>query len=216
MARRDDELLRFVRDSLTAGIPRPEIGSALKAAGWSPDQIADALRAYATVAFAVPVPAPRPYVSAREAFLYLVLYSTLFLSAYSLGDLLFGLINKFVPDPAYSSGGYFYGDTDYIIRWAVARLVVGLPVFLFTAHRIGRMLRRDPAKLGSPVRKWLTYIALFIAGAVVIGDVVTLISYALDGDLTSRFLLKVATVAIIAGAIFLYYLRDLGRDETPA
>lgn len=215
MARRDGELQRFVRDSLTAGIPRPEIESALKAAGWSPEQVNDALRTYSTVAFAVPVPNPRPYVSAREAFLYLVLYSTLFLSAYSLGDLLFGLIDKFVPDPASASGGYYYGDEDYRIRWAIARLVVGLPVFLFTAHRIGRMLRRDPSKQGSPVRKWLTYVALFIAGSVVIGDIVTLISYALDGDLTSRFLLKVTTVAIIAGAIFLYYLRDLGRDETP-
>ena len=216
MVRRDDELQRFVRDSLVAGIPRPEIENALKAAGWSPERVVDALRTYSTVAFAIPVPNPRPYVSAREAFLYLVLYSTLFLSAYSLGDLLFGLIEKFIPDPATSGSSYFYGDEDYRIRWAVARLAVGLPIFLFTAHRISRMLRRDPSKQGSPVRKWLTYIALFIAAGFVVGDVITLISYALDGDLTSRFLLKVGTVALIAGTIFLYYLRDLGRDETPA
>jgi hypothetical protein len=216
MSRRDDDLQNFVRESLAKGLARADIEAALHQAGWTGDQIASALRGYSTVEFPVPVPSPRPYVSAREAFLYLVLYSTLFLSAHSLGDLLFGLIEKFVPDPASSGGGYYYGDEDYRIRWAIARLVVGLPVFLFTARRIGHMLRRDPSKQGSPVRKWLTYVALFIAGSVVIGDFVTLISYALDGDLTSRFQLKVATVAIIAGAIFIYYLRELGRDETPA
>lgn len=209
MARRDDELQRFVRDSLAAGIPRPDIEAALRTAGWSPEQVADALGAYSTIFFAVPVPTPRPYVSAREAFLYLVLYSTLFVSAYSLGEILFVFIDRGLPDPAIAYERGFERD----LRWAIARLVVSLPVFLFTAHRINRMLQRDPSKHGSPVRKWLTYIALLIAATVVIGDIVTLVSYVLAGDLTSRFLLKVGTVALIGGVTFLYYLRDLGRDE---
>ena len=36
---------------------------------------------------------------------------------------------------------------------------------------------------------------------------------ALGGELTSRFLLKVATVAVLAGGAFLYYLTDLRHDE---
>ncbi|MEX2200276.1 MAG: DUF5671 domain-containing protein [Dongiaceae bacterium] len=208
MSRRDDELTQFVRASLARGETRPSIEAALGAAGWSPDQIASALRAWSAVDFPLPVPNPRPYVSAREAFLYLVLYSTLFTSAYSLGDLLFSFIDVAVRDPAARDWGL-----DYDIRWAIARLVVAAPVFLYTAHRVGRMIASDPTKRGSPVRKWLTYVALFIAGSVVVGDVVTLIFYALGGDLTLRFLLKVLTAAVIAGTIFVYYLHDLGRDE---
>jgi hypothetical protein len=211
MSRREDELMQFVRESLAQGQTRPSIEAALRAAGWSPDQIASAMRAWSAVDFPLPVPSPRPYVSAREAFLYLVLYSTLFTSAYSLGDLLFSFIEMGLPDPVTPDW-----DLDYSIRWAIARLVVSAPVFLFTAHRVHRMIAADPTKQGSPVRKWLTYVALFIAASIVIGDVVTLISYALGGELTLRFLLKVLTVAVIAGAIFIYYLRDLGRDEKPA
>lgn len=209
MSRRDDQLQNFVRESLAAGRTRPEIEQALRRAGWSEEQVEDALAAWSAIEFPIPVPSPRPYVSAREAFLYLVLYTSLFTSAYSLGEMLFIFIERGFPDPARGTNAWF----EYDLRWAIARLVVSLPVFLFTAHRIGRMLRRDPGKQGSPVRKWLTYIALFIAGLFVVGDVVTLVSYALGGDLTVRFLLKVATVALIAGTIFLYYLHELGRDE---
>jgi hypothetical protein len=208
MSRRDDELQQFVRESLARGQSRPSIETALGAAGWSPDQIAGALRAWSAVEFPLPVPNPRPYVSARDAFLYLVLYTSLFLGAYSLGDLLFGLIDRFLPYEI-----EFSNYRDDRIRWAIARLVVSVPVFLFVAHRIGRMLVADPTKGASPVRKWLTYIALFIAVGVVIGDIVTLIAYALQGDLSIRFVLKVAVVALIAMSIIVHYLRDLGRDE---
>ena len=208
MSRREDELQQFVRESLARGETRPSIEAALGAAGWSPDQIVSAMRAWSAVEFPLPVPNPRPYVSAREAFLYLVLYTSLFLGAYSLGDLLFGLIDRFMP---YQIEFAEYRDDQ--IRWAIARLVVSIPVFLFVARRIGLMLAADPTKRGSPVRKWLTYIALFIAVGVVIGDTVTLIAYALQGDLSIRFVLKVAIVALTAASIIVYYLRDLGRDE---
>ncbi|MEX0810543.1 MAG: DUF5671 domain-containing protein [Dongiaceae bacterium] len=211
MSRREDELMQFVRESLARGLTRPQIEVALREAGWSPDQTANALGAWSAVDFPLPVPNPLPYVSAREAFLYLVLYTTLFVSAYSLGDLIFSFIERGLPDPVTPDWGLDDG-----IRWAIARLVVSAPVFLFTAHRVGRMIAADPAKQGSPVRKWLTYVALFIAASIVIGDVVTLISYALGGELTLRFILKIVTVAVIAGAIFVYYLHDLGRDEKPA
>ena len=48
---------------------------------------------------------------------------------------------------------------------------------------------------------------------MLIGDVTTLVYNALGGELTIRFLLKIVTVALIAGTAFVYYLRDLRRDE---
>jgi uncharacterized SAM-binding protein YcdF (DUF218 family) len=76
-----------------------------------------------------------------------------------------------------------------------------------------RTLKRFPEKRGSKVRKWLTYITLFIAAAVIIGDLITLVNYLLSGGLTTRFLLKVATVLLIAGTIFGHYLWDLRQEE---
>ena len=57
------------------------------------------------------------------------------------------------------------------------------------------------------------YLTLFVAAGVLIGDLTTLVYNVLGGELTVRFLLKVATVAAIAGAIFSHYLLDLRREE---
>ncbi|MEQ9606599.1 MAG: DUF5671 domain-containing protein [Kiloniellaceae bacterium] len=208
MSKRDDDLNRFVREALSKGIARAEVRQALLRAGWAGEQVEAALGAYSEVTFAVPVPTPRQYISAQEAFFYLVLFTTLYLAVYALGKLSFNFIEQAFPDALYRAG-----DTERSIRWSLALLVVTLPVFLFTTHHVNRLLTRDPTKAGSPTRKWLTYIALFIAVTFLIGDFVTLVFGLLGGELTARFLLKVATVALLAGAVFGYYLHDLKRDE---
>lgn len=210
MSKRDDELSRFVREALAKGTARAEIRQVLLQAGWTGEQVDSALAAYSEVAFPIPVPTPRQYISAQEAFLYLVLFTTLYLSAYALGELSFKFIERAFPDALYHAG-----DTERAIRWSMSYLVVALPIFLFTTYRVRRLLAKDPTKAGSPTRKWLTYVALFIAVVFLIGDLVTLVFWLLSGELTLRFLLKVATVAIISGAIFGYYLFDLRRDEPP-
>jgi hypothetical protein len=99
------------------------------------------------------------------------------------------------------------------MRWSVSSLVIAFPIFLFVSNYIGKQLLRNPVKRLSPIRRWLTYITLFIAAGTLIGDLTTLVYNVLGGDLTIRFLLKVITVAIIAGTIFGYYLWDLRREE---
>jgi uncharacterized membrane protein YraQ (UPF0718 family) len=72
---------------------------------------------------------------------------------------------------------------------------------------------RDPLKRLSPVRRWLTYLTLFLAATALTGDMITLVYNALGGELSLRFALKVLVVAAIAGSIFSYYLLDLRREE---
>ena len=60
----------------------------------------EALGAFDDVDFPVPVPRPRPSLTARNSFLYLILFTTLYISAYNLGNLPFQLINTVFPDPA--------------------------------------------------------------------------------------------------------------------
>ena len=208
MSKRDEELNRFVRDALAQGSTPAEIEGALQQAGWRGGQIDGALAAYSQADVAMPVPTPRLYVPAREAYWYLVLFMTLYCCSYGLGSLLFNIIEQQFPDPIRPD--YRIEES---IRWAIALLAVAAPIFLFAADRIRRMLSADPALLASPIRKWLTYSALLIAGAFFIGDATSLTFWFLGGELTTRIALKVATVAVIAAAIYGYYTFELKRDE---
>ena len=198
----DDELLAFVKESLSRGRSRAEVADALQRAGWSREQSASALDAFADVEFPVPVPMPRPYLSARDAFVYLVLFTALYAAAYHLGSLTFDLINLAFPDRSMDAT---YGQ--YVrmgMRWSIASLIVAFPVFAFMTRKINREIAGDPGKRRSKVRRWLTYLTLFVAACALIGDVTTLVYNALGGELTVRFVLKVLTVAVIAGAVFGY------------
>jgi hypothetical protein len=208
------DLELFVREALSKGASKDEIEAALTTAGWPPEQSRSALNAYAGVAFAVPVPKPRPYLSAREAFLYLVLFATLYVAAWHLGSLLFDLINRAWPDPA--DPPYAVSRLGNSIRWSTASIIIAFPVFLYVAHYLGLELRRNPVKRLSAVRRWLTYLTLFVAAAVLIGDMITLVNNLLGGELSVRFVLKVLVAAVIAGTIFSYYLLDLRREEKEA
>ena len=82
--RNADHLAAFVRDALIAGRPRPEIEAALRTAGWTPAEISEAMQAWAEGTFLPPVPRPRPYVSAREAFVYGLMFVALAMTAWHL------------------------------------------------------------------------------------------------------------------------------------
>lgn len=204
------ELESFVRECLAKGIARKDVGQALQGAGWTTEQIESAMLAFADVDFPVPVPRPRAYLSAREAFVYLLLFSTLYLSGYHTGSLLFDLIDKAFPDAA------LRGETEYLvysIRWSISSLIIAFPTFLFLSHRVARDLARNPVKRLSAIRRWLTYLTLFGTACIIIGDLIALVYNLLGGELTVRFALKVLVVGAIAGTIFGYYLWDLRQEE---
>ena len=214
MAAATRELELFVRDALAGGASKDEIAAALAAAAWPAEQVRSALDAYADVPFRVPVPKPQPYLSAREAFLYLVLFASLYVAAWHLGSLLFDLINHAFPDPA--DPRYVAQGLGSSIRWATASVIIAFPVFLFVARYLARELARNPVKRLSAVRRWLTYLTLFLAAVVLVGDMITLVYNVLGGELSVRFVLKVLVAAVIAGGIFGWYLVDLRREEREA
>jgi hypothetical protein len=209
------ELAVFVRESLARGISREQILEALLKAGWETDEIESALAEWAEVEFPVPIPRRKPYLSAREAFLYLVMFATLYVVAFNVGAVGFALIDWRWPDPARQYGNRF---TEFATRarFATASLLTAFPVFLFVARLIARSIARDPEKRRSKIRKWLTYLTLFLAALVLIGDLIALVSAVLSGELGTRFLLKVALVFAIAAVVFGHYLGDLRREEAAA
>lgn len=214
MASGNLELEGFVREALLRGQSRDAIRAALADAGWQEAQTRGVIDAYADVDFPVPVPRPRASLSARDAFLYLVLFSTLYTVAISLGSLLFDLVNAALPDPADLATGSAPRFADSSMRWSVSALLIAFPVFAWLSRLLARELQAFPAKRFAPVRRWLTYLTLFVASGALICDMTVLVYNVLGGELGLRFVLKVLVVAVIAGTVFGYYLQDLRRDES--
>jgi hypothetical protein len=203
------EIRDFVKDALAAGKTREATADALRQAGWRDDEIRNALDAFADVPFGLPVPKRKPYVSAQEAFMYLLLFLTLYVSAVSLGTIGFQLVNAWMPDtiPVYM---------DYrtsALRQALASLIIAYPIFFTLSALLRKAISRDPEKRNSKIRKWLTYITLFIASGVIIGDLISLVFSFLQGELTIRFVLKIGIIAAIAGTIIGYYIWEIREDE---
>jgi hypothetical protein len=204
-----ESLLQFVKESLGRGIERDQIEDALLRAGWPSDQVKRALASFATVEFQVPVPRPPAEGAGREAAIYVLLFVTLAISSFNLGSLLFELINRAFPDPAAVTRPF----TLEAVRWSVASLVVTFPIFLYVAMLVERQVRADPLKRASRRRRNVTYLALVLTAAILIGVFISLVYHLLGGELTTRFLLKSLTVAGISGSIFIFGLRDLRRSE---
>ncbi|HAV62804.1 MAG TPA: hypothetical protein DCY13_10605, partial [Verrucomicrobiales bacterium] len=201
-------LTDFVRDALLRGVPRSEIARALETGGWSAKEIQGALDAFADTDLPVPVPRKRVSSSAKEAFVYLVLFSSLYTAAFAFGSMLFDLINLTLPLPGELAAIWIHS-----LRIGIASVVVAFPIFLFMTWQIGRETERNPGQRISPIRRWLTYLTLFVAAIAIVSDLIVLIVTLLEGDLTLRFALKAAVVGLLAGGAFVHYLRDLRRDE---
>ncbi|MDZ4231976.1 MAG: DUF5671 domain-containing protein, partial [Candidatus Pacearchaeota archaeon] len=191
------ELREFVKEALLRGSSREEIRSILKEAGWDLKEADNALGAFAEVAFQVPVPKPKTSLEAREAFLYLVSFITLFISAFSFGALVFQFVNIWIPDPLTT----YYADASYgALRSSLAALIVAFPIHLFLMWQIAREVALNPEKRRSGVRRWLSYLTLVVTSSVIIGDLISVLSGLLGGEVTLRFILKALTVLLVAAA----------------
>lgn len=200
------DLREFVRDALTGGKSRSDIETALNTAGWSPSEINEALSAWSESDFVPPVPRPQAVVSARDFFVYALMFGTLIFGASYLVVLLHYLINWM-----------FDGDLSSwmrnSVRWAIAILIVTAPVYLWLTLRERQKLAEDSSLYRSTIRKWMTYLALLAAATVLLGDLVYVIYSFLKGDFSVQFLLKALVVAAVAGGIFRFYLSDIRRGD---
>jgi hypothetical protein len=202
----------FIKEALNRGEDRDRIATALMSAGWGKKEVEAALADWAVTDFGMAVPKPKAYVSAREAFLYLVQFLLLGVVAWNLGSLLFALVDLAVTD-VLDTNPYLLPARESQIRGAIAGLVVGTPLFGWLALHIHNQRRTNPAMQRSPVRKWLTYITLVIAACTLVGDAIGLVYNFLSGEISTRLGLKMLVIAAIAGAVFLYFIRDAERGD---
>jgi len=207
-------LVDFVKDGLEKGQNREGIKNALESAGWRSDEVNDALGVFADVDFPIAVPRPQPYMPARIAFLYLLFFILLTIVAFSLGNLLFGFVDTIFPDACESEWRVRADERQ--IRGGISGLIVATPVFFFLGRLLSKKRAKNPELKRSRIRKWLTYLTLVAAGATLVGDAISLVYNLLDGEMTTRFFLKSAIIAAIAGSIFIYFIKDAEKGDEGA
>ncbi len=142
--------------------------------------------------------------SAQHAFFYLTSFFALAFVAFAVGGLFFQVINYYFPE-VINGNDFSQGS----VKFSIAALIVAAPVFYFLSRIINRSIAKKNLDQDSGVRRWLTYLIMFVTIATVMGDLITTIFSFLDGELTIRFFLKALTILVVAGGIFTYYLMDM-------
>jgi hypothetical protein len=211
---KSEKLLAFIEASKAKGAADDFLADLLRQQGWAAEDIYAAFGRYyqGLTGLPVPVRAGGAGEAARDAFLYLLAFSTLATWTIALGSLMFTFIDRWFPDPV--ARPLF--ESRYEVSREMACVIVAFPIFLFVMRFILREVETSPEKLESGVRKWLTYIALLIAAGTVIGDLITFLTFLLQGEITARFVLKVLIALVIAGGVFWYYLGSLRRGAPHA
>jgi hypothetical protein len=202
-------LAQFIEHARQRGMDHATIFLLLQSTGWKEQEIASAI---AAGELEMPIPERAGVGSARDAFFHLLAFTALYSWASSLVFLLFTYISFAFPDPASPPSTYAIEAALAGTRVALATLIVAYPLFGLTWWFLLREIRRYPDKAKSGVRRWLTSLSLFVATVVLLGNTITVVYYLVEGDLTVRFLLKVAVLFLVAGAILAYLAQTL-RSE---
>jgi hypothetical protein len=209
----DAGVVEFIEKAMAVGIPQESLVGMLTARGWQEEEIYDALAAHYQRLTGIDVPhrSATAGASAKDAFFYLLIFSTLATWTMGLGCLAFALIDRWIADPLFTL--YPQRFDTYTITWSLAALIVAFPLYLLISRAVATEASQHPEKLDSGVRKWLTYLALVIAACIFMGDLIAILTHLLRGELTSRFVLKSLVVLALSGGVFFHYFSGLRRTD---
>lgn len=202
----DPRLNTFIAHARSKGMDHGTIRLLLLASGWKEREIVGAM---ATEGLDLPVPEPQGGGGARDAFLYLLAFSSLYCVLGAVLVIAFEFIDYWVPDVADRAYYYSYDYAWYGVRWSLATIIVSFPIFAGLSSMLRREIRREPERQQGAVRRWLVYLTLLAAAGTMAGDLITLLFYFLEGSFSAAFLGKVIALFLVAAAVFGYYLFSL-------
>lgn len=142
---------------------------------------------------------------AKSFVLQLAALATLFVSLPAFITLVFSIINLLFPDAADSY--WQVENAQSSIRYSIAVLVIFFPAYLVLTRRVNES-RRNEGELYHTLTKWLIYLALLVAGMIMLGDLAVVVYTFLNGEITVRFILKALALLTIIGAASYYYFLD--------
>ncbi len=148
--------------------------------------------------------------TAKYTFLYLISLLSLIFTVIAVGNVIFQLINKHIVDVVHAYRSTYSADA---LKFAISSLLIAAPVYYYSAANINKSLFSGKLEKDAAVRRWLTYLIIFVCGVVVVGWLIAIVYSILDGDLTLKFSLKTLTVLIIAAIVGSYYYRDIKKEK---
>jgi len=148
--------------------------------------------------------------SPKFAFYYLLALVALIFTAIATGQIIFQLINQNLPDIFGQYGTDFSSD---ILKFAISAILIAAPIFYIVSNLIYKHLFKGNMEKDSGIRRWLTYFILFVSAVIIIVFLIITINNFLNGEWTSKFLLKMLTVIGIAATVFSFYLYDIRRTK---
>lgn len=201
-----EQLNDFINRARSSGKADADIKNMLLNAGWDESLVRSALLPTGEL---VPPPPPAPKSSGREIFFYLLQFFTLGTAAVSMGAVVFALINEKFSDEV----SMIYYPSTSSVTGALSSFVVALPIFIAVTWKLVADSKAIRVSVNSGIRRVLTYLALFIASATIIGDIISLVYRFLAGEVDSKFILKVVTILLIGGWVIFYFYITVKRDE---
>ncbi len=144
--------------------------------------------------------------TAKHFVLQLGSLVSLYLSLGFLLTLLFGIINIMFPD---ATNDYWMIESAHSnVRLGIAMVIVFFPTYLVLTRIVNNMRRNEKNGAYLSLTKWLVYLSLLVGGGVLLGDLVAILMYFLEGEITQRFILKAFAVFVVIGAATHYYILD--------
>lgn len=147
--------------------------------------------------------------AAKFAFFYLLSLVALIFMALSSGMIIFQIINKYIVDLIRQYSGDYSDDQ---MKFAISALIISTPIFYITSKQIMKSLFNGELGKDSQIRKWLSYLVLFVTSVIMIGWLIGVINGFLGGELTLKFILKAITAIGISAAVFSFYYYDIKRE----
>jgi hypothetical protein len=131
---------------------------------------------------------------------------TLYVSVAAFITLIFSTINIAMPDAA--AGSYEWASSQTAMRTCLAILAVFFPAYLYLTRKVNVARRIGDGGYAGMFTKWLVYLSLLVGGGAMLVDLVFVVNTFLEGELTTRFLLKASSLLIVIGLVSYYYLLD--------
>lgn len=175
----------------------------------------------------IPVPPPdmnsvkvsieKPKLTTYEFFLWIGVIISLYSSISAFLNIYFRVLNKSMPDSL--DAGSYYSYTSQGLGIAslstpLSILIITFPIFILLTYLINKYLTKNPEKTSVGFRKFVIYLTIFLSCAMIITDLIVLLRYFLNGEITNRFILKVLGVLVTGVLVGSYYFFDLKRDSS--
>jgi hypothetical protein len=148
----------------------------------------------------------KPRVTPKDFFLWAGAMIALYWSVVAFILLVFNYISYAFPNAlSYLPVNPYDGG----VGNEMASITVMFPLYVVLMWLIRKDIAREPGKANVWVRRWALILTLFVAGATIAGDLISLLATFFSGnELTLGFLLKSVLLLLVAAGAFMHFIAD--------